>query len=104
MFLVADQDAAVPVAKPPEPSPAPSTPAANPPKSETKTDLVVTTYGTLRRDAGHLKDLEFEYAILDEAQAIKNSASQAAKACRLLTAPYRLATLPFALLKPPHLP
>ncbi|HVX14302.1 MAG TPA: DEAD/DEAH box helicase [Pirellulales bacterium] len=54
-------------------------------------DLVVTTYGTLRRDAGYLKDLQFDYAILDEAQAIKNSASQAAKACRLLTAPHRLA-------------
>jgi SNF2 family DNA or RNA helicase len=52
---------------------------------------VVTTYGTLRRDAGHLKDLPFDYAILDEAQAIKNAASQAAKACRLIQAPHRLA-------------
>ncbi|HET6884475.1 MAG TPA: SNF2-related protein [Pirellulales bacterium] len=54
-------------------------------------DLVVTTYGTLRRDAGHLKDLPFDYAILDEAQAIKNAASQAAKACRLIPAEHRLA-------------
>ncbi|HWB09522.1 MAG TPA: SNF2-related protein [Pirellulales bacterium] len=54
-------------------------------------DLVVTTYGTLRRDAGHLKDLPFEYAILDEAQAIKNAASQGAKACRLIQAERRLA-------------
>lgn len=54
-------------------------------------DLVVTTYGTVRRDAGHLKDIVFEYAVLDEAQAIKNSASQAAKACRLLQARRKLA-------------
>ena len=36
-------------------------------------DLVLTTYGTLRRDALILKDVEFDYAILDEAQAIKNA-------------------------------
>jgi len=54
-------------------------------------DLIVTTYGTLRRDAGVLKDMPFDYAILDESQAVKNSASQAAKACRLLSARHRLA-------------
>ena len=56
-----------------------------------ETDLVITTYGTLRRDAGHLKDVAFDFAVLDEAQAIKNSASQAAKACRLISARHRLA-------------
>jgi len=54
-------------------------------------DLVVTTYGTLRRDITELKDVEFDYAILDESQAIKNHNSQAAKACRLLRSRYRLA-------------
>jgi superfamily II DNA or RNA helicase len=54
-------------------------------------DLVLTTYGTLRRDAAHLASLRFEYVILDEAQAIKNAASASAKAARLLTAAYRLA-------------
>ena len=54
-------------------------------------DLVVTTYGTLRRDIAKLRELEFDYAILDESQAIKNSGSQAAKACRLLRARRRLA-------------
>jgi superfamily II DNA or RNA helicase len=53
-------------------------------------DLVVTTYGTLRRDAARLNDFEFDYAILDEAQAIKNPSSQSAKACRLLHARRRL--------------
>ena len=53
--------------------------------------LIVTTYGTLRRDVLKLKDIPFEYVILDEAQAIKNANSQAAKACRLLDARHRLA-------------
>ena len=43
-----------------------------------------TTYGTLHRDIEKLKKVRFDYAILDEAQAIKNAQSQRAKACRLL--------------------
>lgn len=54
-------------------------------------DLLVTTYGTLLRDITTLKDVRFDYAILDEATAIKNSNSQSAKACRLLSADHRLA-------------
>ncbi len=54
-------------------------------------DLLVTTYGTLRRDIVRLKEQRFDYAILDESQAIKNANSQAAKACRLLQADHRLA-------------
>jgi SNF2 family DNA or RNA helicase len=54
-------------------------------------DVVVTTYGTLRRDAAELADMRFDYAILDEAQAIKNPASASAKAARLLNADHRLA-------------
>ena len=54
-------------------------------------DLVLTTYGTLRRDAAQLKDVEFDYAILDEAQAIKNAATASSKAARLLRARHRLA-------------
>ena len=54
-------------------------------------DLVLTTYGTLRRDIMQHRDVEFDYVILDEAQSIKNAASQAAKACRLLKARHRLA-------------
>jgi len=56
-----------------------------------KSDLVVTTYGILRRDILQLKEQPFFYAILDEAQAIKNASSQAAKAARLLNARHRLA-------------
>jgi len=54
-------------------------------------DLVLTTYGTLRRDASYFKDFVFDYAILDEAQAIKNAGTEAAKAVRLLNARHRLA-------------
>ncbi|MCE9555044.1 MAG: SNF2 helicase associated domain-containing protein, partial [Planctomycetes bacterium] len=54
-------------------------------------DVVVTTYGTLRKDIADLRKTRFDYAILDEAQAIKNSSSQAAKACRLIAADHRLA-------------
>ena len=54
-------------------------------------DIVITTYGTLRRDIIHHREREFDYVVLDEAQSIKNAASQAAKACRLLRARHRLA-------------
>jgi SNF2 family DNA or RNA helicase len=54
-------------------------------------DLVVTTYGTLRRDIGYLASVDFDTVILDEAQAIKNPDSQTAKASRLLHAQHRLA-------------
>jgi len=53
-------------------------------------DLVLTTYGTLRRDALHLKDIRFDYVILDEAQAIKNADTASAKAARLLQGRHRL--------------
>jgi superfamily II DNA or RNA helicase len=54
-------------------------------------DLVLTTYGTLRRDAFHFKDVEFDYVVLDEAQAIKNASTDSAKAARLLRGDHRLA-------------
>ncbi len=54
-------------------------------------DLIVTTYGTVRTDIAELTGFEFDYAILDEAQAIKNAESQSAKAARLLRSRHRLA-------------
>jgi superfamily II DNA or RNA helicase len=54
-------------------------------------DLVITTYGTLRRDALLFREREFDYLILDEAQAIKNSSTESAKAARLLRGRHRLA-------------
>ncbi len=54
-------------------------------------DLLLTTYGTLRRDAARLSAYAFDYVILDEAQAIKNAATASAKAARLLRGRHRLA-------------
>ncbi len=55
------------------------------------TDLVITTYGTLRTDILKLLDLKFETVILDEAQAIKNPRSQVTKAAKLTRSRLRLA-------------
>jgi SNF2 family DNA or RNA helicase len=53
--------------------------------------LILTTYGTVRRDIAVLKDFEFDYVVLDEAQTIKNPSSQIARASRLLKSNFRLA-------------
>ena len=68
---------------------------SNPDRTKTRKnfgdhDLIITTYAILRRDITFLKDIDFSYAVLDEAQAIKNGASQSAKASRLLHADHRL--------------
>ena len=54
-------------------------------------DLVLTTYGTMLRDITHLAEIEFDYVVLDEAQAVKNSSTASAKAVRLLRGKHRLA-------------
>lgn len=51
----------------------------------------ITTYGLLKRDIEAWSQIEFDYVILDEAQAIKNEAAQVSKAVRLLKARHRLA-------------
>ena len=56
-----------------------------------QTDVVITSYGLLRRDIARLRDIDFNYVILDEAQAIKNPGAQVAKAARLLNCRHRLA-------------
>ena len=55
-------------------------------------DLVLTTYALVRSDVVRFAERgqRFHYAILDEAQAIKNPDSQGAKAVRLLQAAHRL--------------
>lgn len=53
--------------------------------------VVITTYGTLRRDITRLGARAFDYVVLDEAQAIKNTGTATAKAARLLQADHRLA-------------
>jgi non-specific serine/threonine protein kinase len=56
-----------------------------------KYNLILTTYGHLRRDITFLKDLKLTYAILDESQNIKNPQSETSKAVRLLESQNRLA-------------
>ena len=53
-------------------------------------DIILTTYGTMRSDVELLRRFEFNYIILDEAQAIKNPESLTSKASRLLIARNRL--------------
>ncbi len=54
-------------------------------------DVVLTSYAILRRDAEDLARIDFNYVILDEAQAIKNAATQTARAAGTLKARRRLA-------------
>ncbi|MEE8408823.1 MAG: DEAD/DEAH box helicase [Myxococcota bacterium] len=54
-------------------------------------DVLVTSYGILRRDADKLAKIAFRYVILDEAQSAKNAASQNARAIRHLKSERRLA-------------
>jgi len=55
------------------------------------TDLIVTTYPTGTRDIDELSGYDWQRVVLDEAQAIKNSLSQTAKATRRLRAAHRVA-------------
>lgn len=54
-------------------------------------DIIITTYGTMRSDIKMLKEVAFDYALLDESQSIKNPQSQVAKASLLLNTKNRLA-------------
>ncbi len=60
------------------------------PASFDEYDLVLTTYGLLLRDIEALRAYLFHYAVLDEAQAIKNPLSQTGRAARLIQAEHRL--------------
>ncbi|MEO8797318.1 MAG: SNF2-related protein, partial [Polyangiaceae bacterium] len=56
-----------------------------------KADVIVTSYALLRRDEELLAKLNLRYAILDEAQHIKNPLSATARAAKRLKADRRLA-------------
>ena len=55
-----------------------------------QSNIIITTYGTLRSDIQVFSKILFDYVILDESQAIKNPGSKVAKAACLLTAKNRL--------------
>ncbi len=53
-------------------------------------DLILTSYALLRRDAEHYGGLEFDTAVLDEAQHIKNRQTQNAQAVKAVRARHKL--------------
>ena len=55
-----------------------------------KSNIIITTYGTLRSDIQLLLKINFDYVVLDESQAIKNPSSKVTKAACLLNAKNRL--------------
>ena len=58
---------------------------------ETPSDVLITTYGTLRQDIDELGARDWSTVVLDEAQNIKNPESQAAQAAFRLKGEFRLA-------------
>lgn len=54
-------------------------------------DVILTSYGILRRDHEVLENIKFRYVVLDEAQNIKNFTSMTKKVSKLLKADYKLA-------------
>ncbi len=56
-----------------------------------KPDVIFTTYGIIRRDYETLKNIQFEFLVLDEAQNIKNPESVGAIASKALKSFHRLA-------------
>ena len=56
-----------------------------------RADLVITTYGTALRDLSALEKIEWARVVLDEAQVIKNPASETAQQLRRLPARTRVA-------------
>lgn len=53
--------------------------------------VLLTSYGTLRRDAEAMRKLALGMVLIDEAQNIKNAGSATSKAIKSLKAPMRLA-------------
>lgn len=54
-------------------------------------NIVLTSYGTLRSDIHLFQKIQFDYVILDESQMIKNPASITSRACYLLKSDNKLA-------------
>ena len=59
--------------------------------SQDAPELMITSYDQLRRDVRLYADVPFTHVLLDEAQNIKNAASQAARAVKTLQAAHRFA-------------
>ncbi len=60
-------------------------------KRDESVDVIVTSYPLLRRDIALLRDIPLRFAVLDEAQSVKNAQSQGAVAAKELDAQVRIA-------------
>lgn len=58
---------------------------------EVGSGVVLTTYGTMRRDAGALAEVGWDLVVADEAQHLKNAASATARAIRTIPSRARVA-------------
>lgn len=55
-----------------------------------ESDLIVTSYALIRRDAERYREFEFDTVVLDEAQHIKNRQTQNAQAVKAIRADHRI--------------
>lgn len=55
-----------------------------------KYDVIITSYTLVQKDIEHYKDIPFAYAILDEAQNIKNRSTRNAQSVKMIQAAHRL--------------
>jgi len=53
-------------------------------------DVAITSYTLLQKDIEYYQDVQFAYAILDEAQHIKNRGTRNAKSAKMLKSAYKL--------------
>jgi len=60
-------------------------------KCEDDVDVILTSYPLLRRDIEFIRDIPLRFAVLDEAQSVKNAQSQGAVAAKELNAQVRIA-------------
>lgn len=55
-----------------------------------KHDVLITSYSLLQKDIDYYKEINFDYAVLDEAQHIKNRGTRNAKSVKIINAAHRL--------------
>jgi len=55
-----------------------------------KQDVLITSYSLLQKDIDFYKEIPFDYAVLDEAQHIKNRGTRNAKSVKMIQAMHRL--------------
>jgi SNF2 family DNA or RNA helicase len=60
-------------------------------KAAEQSDIVISSYSLLHRDLAHLREVEWNGLVLDEAQNIKNAETKQAKAAKALHCNYRIA-------------